>query len=84
MMSDNITAEWARKEANEVLGKKVSEELDRCETAIVLAVKQNKMTCSVSLCPHEKTTLELSKRGFKVIEHPEHNQREPGYITINW
>ncbi len=83
-MSDNITAQWAREQANEILGKKVSEELDKCETAIVLAVGRNEMTCSVSIYAHEKTLSELRNRGFKVKQHDGYDQRDPAYIQINW
>ena len=83
-MSDNITAQWAREQANEILGKKVSEELDKCETAIRNAVKRNEMTCSVSIYAHEKTLSELTKRGFKVKQHEGYDQRDPAYIQINW
>ena len=84
MMSDNVTAEWARKEANEILGEKVSKQLDQCETAIVSAVKRNEMSCNVTIYPHEKTIAELTKRGFKTKEHNGYDQRDPDYITISW
>ena len=83
-MDSSITAEWARKRSNELLGDKVTQELLKCEIAIKNAVKRNEMSCNVSMYAHTKTIQELNKRGFKVTQNNGIDQRETDYLTITW
>lgn len=84
MEKNEITAQWARKTSQEVLGKKVNEQIDTCLSAIQIAVKKNELECSVSLYVENLTVKELEKRGFIIIKHSAMDQRDTDYITIKW
>lgn len=78
-----ITAEWARKTCNEVIGAKVNEQISRCLKEVETSVKANGMSCIVSLNPENLTIQELKKRGFETsyITDPRDGT---GSLTIKW
>ena len=79
---DKITAEWARKTSQEVLGVKIEGEVDNCLDAIVLAVNKNENGCSVDFYADKLTIKELEKRGFKASSHSD--QRDGSWTQIKW
>jgi hypothetical protein len=84
MERDNITAEWARKTSQGILGKKVNMQIDNCLEAIEMAVTANKLSIDVSMYVEDLTIQDLQKRGFSVKKHTAMDQRETDYITIKW
>jgi hypothetical protein len=84
MERDNITAEWARKTSQGILGKKVNMQIDNCLEAIEMAVTANKLSIDVSMYVEDLTIQDLQKRGFSVKKHSAMDQRETDYITIKW
>jgi len=84
MNNKDITAQWARETSQEVLGNKVNEQVLKCLSAIKIAVEQNKLSTDVTLWAEPLTIKELQKRGFVVVNHEEHSQRDPSYVSINW
>lgn len=78
----DITAEWARKTAEAVLGEKVKTEVTKCINAIETAVKSNKMSVSLGMYVDTLTLAELTKRGFKVKQRDD--QRDGAYLEITW
>ena len=82
MINENITAEWARKTANEILGEKVKEEIKRCLSSIEMAVKNNKMQVDVYQYVEELTKKDLINRGFKI--NFTDNQIDGPCLTISW
>lgn len=81
-----ITAEWARKTANSMLGKKVEGEIEGVLLVIEEAVKNNKMNVDCLTNLHDLTVQELRNRGFKVrwLEGDVRDPREHGYYDITW
>ena len=77
-----INAEWARNQANKVLGERVYTELNKCEQAIKNAANENEMSCGIGIYAHKKTIEELTKRGFKVEQYDD--QRDGSYLSISW
>lgn len=78
-----ITAEWARRTAQSVLGEKIEKELNRCLEAVKEAVKLNNFNTSVSLYINDLTKKELENRGFTVNKYTG-DQRDGSYTTISW
>lgn len=78
----HVTAEWARKTAEAVLGEKVQEEVNKCLTAIESAVKANKLSTSIIMYAESLTQMELTRRGFKVKQQDD--QRDGSYLLISW
>ena len=81
-MKEEITAEWARKTAESILGEKVQKQIEVCLNAIQRAVKANQMACSVGIYADALVVKDLNKRGFKVEQSSD--QREGSYLTISW
>jgi hypothetical protein len=81
-MKEGITADWARKTAESVLGEKINKQIEVCLDAIERAVKANQMACSVGIYADALVVKELNKRGFKVEQS--NDQREGSYLTISW
>ena len=82
--NNEITAEWARKLAQSVLGDKVKQQIATCLDAVVRAVKINKLSVDVGIYVEPLTRRDLEGRGFKVEVHKAMDQRESDYITISW
>lgn len=81
-MRQEITAEWARKTSESILGEKVNKQIETCLNAIENAVKQNKMSCSVGIYADALVIKDLNKRGFSVKQYDD--QRDGSYLTISW
>jgi hypothetical protein len=81
-MKEEITADWARKTAESVLGEKINGQIKTCLDAIERAVKANQMACSVGIYADALVVKDLNKRGFKVEQS--NDQREGSYLTISW
>ena len=81
-MKEEITADWARKTAESVLGEKINGQIKTCLDAIERAVKANQMACSVGIYADALVVKELNKRGFKVEQS--NDQRDGSYLTISW
>lgn len=81
-MREEITAQWARKTSESILGEKVERQLNDCLDAIQKAVKANQMACSVSIYVDALVIKELNKRGFTVKQYDD--QRDGSYLTISW
>ena len=81
-MREEITAEWARKTSETILGDKVVEQIKVCLNAIERAVKTNQMACSVGIYADALVVKDLNKRGFKVEQSDD--QRDGSYLTISW
>lgn len=81
-MREEITAEWARKTSESILGEKVHKQIETCLNAIENAVKQNKMSCSVGIYADALVINVLNKRGFSVKQYDD--QRDGSYLTISW
>ncbi len=81
-MREEITADWARKTSEKVLGEKVKGQIEICLNAIERAVKANQMACSVSIYADALTIKDLNKRGFTVKQYDD--QRDGSYLTISW
>jgi hypothetical protein len=81
-MREEITAEWARKTSESVLGEKINKQLETCLDAISRAVKANQMACSVGIYADALVVKDLNKRGFKVEQS--NDQRDGSYLTISW
>jgi len=81
-MREEITAEWAKKTAETILGEKVNKQIEVCLNAIERAVKANQMACSVGIYADALVIKELNKRGFTVKQSSD--QREGSYLNISW
>ena len=81
-MKENVTAEWARKTAEEILGEKQQKALLKCLEAIESAVSNNKMSCSVYYYVDEFVIKDLKKRGFSVEKFSD--PRDGSSISISW
>lgn len=81
-MREEITAAWARKTSENILGEKIHKQIEVCFNAIERAVKENKMSCSVGIYADSLVVKELNKRGFEVKQHDD--QRDGSYLTISW
>jgi len=82
MENNEITADWARKTAQSILGEKVRKELERCFSAIKIAVSNNQLSTTVSTYVDDLTKKELENRGFIVNKYSD--QRDGSYTTISW
>ena len=80
----HITAEWARKTANEVLGEKVKLHIKSCLDAIEKAVKSNQNSTKVYLNLEPLAKSDLEKRGFNVEQHYARGMRDDNSVTITW
>jgi hypothetical protein len=83
MDKQNITAEWARKQATTILGEKINQEINICLNAIEQAVVKNQMSTSVGIYVHDLTLEDLRKRGFTVKKY-DGDQRDGSYTSISW
>lgn len=81
-MKNEITAEWARKTSESILGDKINKQIEVCLDAIERAVKANKMSCTVGIYADALVVKDLNKRGFKVEQS--NDQRDGSYLTISW
>jgi hypothetical protein len=81
-MGQNINADWARKESNNILSVRVLKEISDCNDAIKFAVTKNEMSCYVNLYAHSRTIEDLRLRGFVVKQHDD--QRDGSSLQINW
>ena len=81
-MRQEITAEWARKMSESILGEKLNKQIETCLNAIENAVKQNEMFCSVGIYADALVIKDLKKRGFTVKQYDD--QRDGSYLTISW
>lgn len=81
-MRQEITAEWARKTSESILGEKVKNQINICLNAIEDAVKKNKMNCSVGIYADGLVIKDLNRRGFSVKQHDD--QRDGSYLVISW
>lgn len=81
-MRDEITAEWARKTSESILGEKIHKQIEICLNAIERAVKENKMMCGVAIYADSLVIKELNNRGFSVKQYD--NQRDGSYLEISW
>ena len=82
-MKENVTADWARKTAETILGEKVNKQIQACLEAVEFAVKRNEFNCSVSCYPDNLTIKELNKRGFKT-KYVDGDVRDGSYLNISW
>jgi hypothetical protein len=85
-MDSNFTSQMCREKATTILGEKIKLQLQKCQTLIEAAVKQNKMSVNVSITIDDLTKRELESRGFVVkLNHGDpRDQREQDYHTISW
>ena len=88
-MMDNykhVTAEWARKTADTVLGNEAKKQLETCLQRIDEEAKKNKRSVSVSCNINDVAKKELESRGFKLkyYDGDFRDQRDSGYWTIEW
>lgn len=83
-MDKSITADWARQTSEEIFGKKVEEQINKCENAIKNAVASNKFSCTVGLLLEERAKKELERRGFRLIKHNSNHPMESDYYEIHW
>ena len=88
-MMDNykhVTAEWARKTADTVLGNEAKKQLEPCLQRIDEEAKKNKRSVSVSCNINDVAKKELESRGFKLkwYDGDFRDPRESGYWTIEW
>jgi len=79
---DKITADWARKKSEMILGVKVRKQLEKCLSTIEIAVEQNKMSCEYAGYLDNLAIIELRKRGFTAEPHSD--QREGDWTKISW
>lgn len=85
-MDSNFTAQMCRTKATAVLGEKVKLELQKCQTLIEAAVRNNKMSANVFISLDSLTKRELESRGFvvKLNQGDPRDPREQDYHTISW
>lgn len=81
--NDEVTAEWARKTSQNILGEKVKKQIDSCLTYIKSAVNRNDLSVDITIYLEVLAIKELQRRGFTIIQH-DGDQRDPSYITIKW
>ena len=84
--NDQITADWARKTAQSVLGAVVKKQLESALERIKDEVKKNNMHANCYFSMEELTRSELVKRGFKVeyVSGDPRDQRDGSYYVIKW
>ena len=82
----HVTAEWARKTADTVLGNEAKKQLETCLQRIDEEAKKNKRNVSVSCSINDVAKKELESRGFKVdyFQGDFRDPRETGYFQISW
>ena len=85
-MDSNFTAQMCRTKATAVLGEKVKLQLQKCQTLIEAAVRENKMSANVFISLDSLTKRELESRGFvvKLNQGDPRDPREQDYHTISW
>jgi len=83
MENKEITADWARKTAQSILGEKIEKEINMCLDSIKNAVKLNNFSTTVTAYINDLTKQELEKRGFKVTKYTG-DQRDGSYTSITW
>lgn len=81
-MREEITAAWAKKTAESILGEKINKQIEISLNAIENAVKNNKFSTSVGIYADALVIKELVKRGFSVKQYDD--QREGCYLNISW
>ena len=82
----HVTAEWAKKTADTVLGNEAKKQLETCLKSIDEEAKKNKRNVSVSCNINDVAKKELESRGFKLTYHNGdfRDPRETGYWSIEW
>ena len=79
---DYVTAEWARRMTNEVLGVKIQAQIKRCNEAIIIAVNNNLDFVSLDGYFEHLTIEHLAKRGF--IAQLLDDELSGYYLKISW
>lgn len=82
-MRAEITAEWAKKTATNVLNKKVEDQINKVLNNIEISVKNNRFECTIYSDLHELTIKDIQERGFK-IEKKGNNQQDGTSYSISW
>ena len=82
MERNNINAEWARKQADTILGEKVRKQINTCLDAIERAVANNQRSTGVGVYADTLTLEDLRKRGFTVTQY--NDERDGSYLSISW
>ena len=80
--NNNVTAQWARNTAENILNEKINTEINKCLEAVKKGVSENKFTVSLLMYANTLTIKELEKRGFVVKQ--ETNQLDGSYLRISW
>lgn len=83
-MREEITAEWAHKQATNVLNEKVLNQINKILTNIEESVKVNKFSTTIYSDLHELTIKEIQSRGFKLDKNGDYNQQDGQSYTITW
>lgn len=80
-----ITANWARTTASEIMSEKANNQLLDCLTRIKEAVSKNQMSAYANSLD-DIVKKELTKRGFKIefINAGSIDPRDSSYYTISW
>jgi hypothetical protein len=81
-MREEITAEWARKTSEGILGEKINKQLELCLETIEYGVRKNEMKVTVYIFADALVIKELNRRGFEVKQYDD--QRDGSYLTISW
>jgi len=79
-----VTAEWARKESQEILSEKVSEQLTKALNAITYAIKNDHESAPAHGELHDKVKEILRGRGFKLEDITGGHQLDSDYTKITW
>lgn len=82
-MRDEITAQWAKETATNVLNNKIKDQINKVLNDIELSVKNNRFETTIYSDLHEFAIKDLESRGFKVVKSTYYQQDGQSY-KISW
>jgi len=83
-MRENITAEWAKETATNILNQKIKTQITKCLDSIESAVKENRFNCTYYGDLDQFAIAEIKKRGFGIDQDGNWNQQDGTSYTITW
>lgn len=83
-MREEITADWAKKTATNVLNAKIQDQINKVLNDIEIAVKNNRFESTIYSDLHELTVKDIQGRGFKIEKNGNYNQQDGTSYSISW
>jgi hypothetical protein len=83
-MKENITAQWAKETATNLLNDKIKNQISKALDSIETSVKRNEFSCTHYGILHDLAIEDIKSRGFGITKHGNYNQMDGDSYSITW